>query len=385
MSYKFISTGFLLFFSILTVHECIASQLVILSKSAVKIELKGYTGLSDRSLFQVTLAAGAKYQTDTQYNGLALLQFAGGQRYPVILGNTPLSIEIENQSQPPSFAGNGENVFFYKLLAGKEVGTEQYKFALLMMQAKQLLKSSHTIHTTKELAAKKKEFQEFIANHYQSLKHSDMVKRLLAQYFMMHEYVNYHVEGKPASDIKVKYQKAVLSGVASWLKILKPHLPDHDILNYCVSLYYNRSMVALASHIMQNFPEAAYCPGVEEDTFTFPNNLTVTAKNGDSEMTLADLKGTRIISIVSNDCPVSMAAAVSKARQLAINNYGSVIVVPLQELSRDHLAMGRMMSSKNMFFANDEKWRKENVVKKIKLPLFLNIDLPVGQQRSIKN
>lgn len=41
---------------------------------------------------------------------------------------------------------------------------------------------------------------------------------------MMHEYVGYHIEGAPATDIRVQYQKAVLDGVESWLDILKTDL-----------------------------------------------------------------------------------------------------------------------------------------------------------------
>jgi len=80
-----------------------------------------------------------------------------------------------------------------------------------------------------------------------------MVKRLIAQYFMMHEYVNYHTEGASATDIRLQYQKAILSGVGSWLEILKSQISEHEIMNYCVSLYFNRSMVTLASLIIENY------------------------------------------------------------------------------------------------------------------------------------
>ena len=35
--------------------------------------------------------------------------------------------------------------------------------------------------------------------------------------------------------------------------------------------------------------------------------------------------------------------------------------------------MGRMISNGNLFFINDEKWRKDNLTKKIKLPLFVRL------------
>ncbi len=134
-----------------------------------------------------------------------------------------------------------------------------------MIQAKQLLESSNSIQTIKELNDRKNEFHGYARRHYQDIKHSDMVRRLLAQYFMMHEYVSYHAKGAPAAEIKKKYQEAVLAGVGSWLEILTPYIPKHEILNYCVSLYYNRSMITLASLIIENFRDVAYCPGVEKD------------------------------------------------------------------------------------------------------------------------
>lgn len=185
-----------------------------------------------------------------------------------------------------------------------------------MVQAKQLLESTHSIHTIEELTTKKKEFHDFVHDNYQSLKHSDMVRRLIAQYFMMHEYVNYHVEGAPAADIKIKYHQAIINGVENWLKILKPHIPEHEILNYCVSLYYNRSMVTVASLIIENFRDVAYCLGVENKIFSFPEDLLVTDANGNKGRRLKQFKGNKIVAFVSDDCPVSMVETVNKARTL---------------------------------------------------------------------
>jgi hypothetical protein len=130
-------------------------------------------------------------------------------------------------------------------LSGDPKAPVDYDFAHLMIQAKDLLKSSSSVRTVEELTAKKKEFHEFVRKNYESLKHSDMVRRLIAQYFMMHEYVDYHTEGAPAADIRIQYQKEVVNGVGNWLETLKPHLQQQEILNYIVSLYYDRSMVTL--------------------------------------------------------------------------------------------------------------------------------------------
>jgi hypothetical protein len=239
-----------------------------------------------------------------------------------------------------------------------------------MIQAKHLLESSYSIQTIKELTAKKKEFHEFVNKHYNNLSHSDMLKRLIAQYFMFHEYIDYHTKGAPATENR----KEVVNGVRSWIKTLQPHLPEHEILNYCVSLYYKRSMVALASLIIDNFRNAAYCPGDKRKTFSFPKDLLITKPDSSQEIKLADLKGKKIISFVSEDCPVSTVETVIKARQLAGRKEHLPIIIAPLDLSKSYLNMARMISKPNIFFINDEKWRKENLEKKIKLPLFIVVN-----------
>lgn len=355
---------------------CVTStgEYAVHSQTAVRIELIGYSGLSETSIFKGDMDANTEHKILTPYRGLAILAFTGGQRYPVVLGEDPFTLNISDPSQIPTFTGSTENEVLYKSLSGKEPVPQQYDFVHLMIQARELLESTHSIKTINELTAKKKEIHEFIDTHYQSLRHSDMVMRLTAQYFMMHEYVNYHIKGEPATAITVKYNKEILSGVGNWLTLLKPHIPGHEILNYCVSLYYKRSMVTLASKIIDNFQEVAYCPGDERD-IRFPDDLLITEADGNNDKKLADFKGRKIIAFVSEDCPASMVTALSKARQLARQKDNlPVIIAPLEKLSKDHLAMANMIREPNMFFIDDEQWRTDNLAKKIKLPLFVYVE-----------
>jgi len=368
--------GVLFFFFIPIVCESAFALVVIHSRQSVDIELRGYNGLTDNSLFTGSIPAGGSFKIDSPYQGLALLIFKGGLSYPIIIGDMSLTLKITDPAKPPAFSGSGENEFFYKRLSGADSGSGKYPFALLMIRAKQLLESSHSIHTIKELTAKKKEFHDFVTRHYGNLKHSDMVRRLIAQYFMMHEYIDYHLEGAPATDIRVQYQKAVLDGVKSWLKILRPYIPENEILNYSVSLYYNRSMVTLASLISENFKEAAFCPGETKISFNFPDDLHIINGNSNRGNRLGEIKGTRIIAFVSDKCPVSMVKTIIRMRQSVELRKGTVIVAPLEKLSEKHLAMGRMVSGGEMFFISDEKWRKENLSRKIRLPLFQLIEAP---------
>ena len=374
MANKSIITWVLLVFVVFSGCESAWATIGIHSQTAVAIELTGYNSLVETPIFKDNLEAGGKQDINTPYRGLALLVFAGGQRYPVIIGDESFTLNIAGPDMPPSFAGSSENDFLYKKSSGEDPPPGQYDFALLMIQAKDLLESTHSIRTVEELTAKKKEYHDFVRKYYESLKHSDMIRRLIAQYFMMHEYVNYHKQGAPVADIRIQYQKEVVNGVGNWLEKLQPHLPEQEILNYCVSLYYDRSMVTLASLIIKNFRDVAYCPGDEKETFSFPADMHIAEADGDKERKLGDFKGKRIIAFVSDDCPVSMVETLSKARQLAGRKENvPVIVATLEKLSRNHLSMNRMISNGNLFFINDEKWRKNNLTKKIKLPLFVRL------------
>lgn len=342
------------------------------SQVAVDAELKGYNGLADTTLFVGRLATGVKNIIDIPYRGLALLVFEKGQSYPVIIGAEKFTLDISNPATPPSFSGNDDNTIFYALLSGGTSEAQPSSFVELMIQAQQLLKSSQSIRNVQELDDKKKELLEFVSGHYQDLQHSDMVKRLIGQSFMMLEYVDYHVEGSPATDIQVRYKKEVLSCVGDWLTALREYIPDHEILNYCVSLYYDRSMVSLAYLIIANYKDAAWCPGVEKQAFTFPEKLDLISANGNKQMKLQDVKTRTTAAFVSDQCPVSMVATVSMARQLA-GRKQVLLVVPLEKLSERHLGMQRMVQGETMLFLSDETWRKQNLVEELRLPLFVKI------------
>jgi hypothetical protein len=346
--------------------------LTLRSRTAVDFELVGYDGLAETVLVRGSTPAGGKQQIATSYHGLALLRFTSGPGYPVLLGDAPFTLDFADPTEPPAVTGSGENEFFFNHLAGNDPKGTPSEFALLLLRAKELLESTHPIRTVPELTAKKEEMHAFVRDHYDSLRHSDMIRRLIGQYFMMHEFVEYRGEGTPATDIRTRYQQAVVDGVGNWLAILGPHIPEHEILNYCLSLYYQRSMVTLAALIAENFQSAASCPGIEKETWNFPQDLRVADADRHGEMGMGTIKGEKIIAFVSADCPVSMVATVIKARQIADQkNRVQLIVAPLQQLSETYLLMGRMVSNGNVLFIDDEQWRRENLDEKIRLPLFV--------------
>ncbi|MCK5517326.1 MAG: hypothetical protein KAI39_10660 [Desulfobulbaceae bacterium] len=199
-------------------------------------------------------------------------------------------VTITDPAAVPVISGSNANNALYKALKDKTPIPAKYPFAALMIQAKDLLESSHSIKTVQDLTAKRKEFQEFVKKHYPQLRSSDMVRRLIGQYFMMHEYVAYHEQKEAINAKRITHQQAVLSGVGAWLELLQPLIPKQETVNYCVSLYYNRSMVTLAHRIVEHYPEDAFCAGIEQEKFTFPSDLDIIKAEGKEKISLGDFK-----------------------------------------------------------------------------------------------
>jgi len=99
---------------------------------------------------------------------------------------------------------------------------------------------------------------------------------------MMLEYVSYHSAGTPVTSIAQKYRNVVIANVTDWITVLEQYIPQQEILNYCVGHYYNRSMITLASFIMEKFADIAYCPGEAVETFTLPDDLRILAPGKDT-------------------------------------------------------------------------------------------------------
>lgn len=352
------------------------AELVIQSKTAIDFKLQGYDGLEETTFFSGSLPAGGSQRVETQYNGLAMLIFSGGQQYPLLIGSKASVVTITNSNQIPFFAVGDENQLFYKLLSDDVLAGNGDSFAGLMIRGKQLLDSSSSIKTVKELHGKKIAFQKFMQHNYRDLSHSDLLRRLVGQYFMMHEYVSYHRKGEPVADIRPKYRQEVVAGVKVLLTILRDHIPENELLNYCVGLYYNRGMVTMASFIADNFKSIAYCGDNKQALINVPASQKLINSDGSAIGKLGDLKGEKIVSFVSSDCPVSMVRTVVKARELAeANNQGEnqfLIVVPLEQLSEKHSSMNRNVSGGAMLFVTDKLWL-ENDLQNIRLPLILKL------------
>ncbi len=111
----------------------------------IKIRLVGFAVLEEKPIFSGDIKAQSSIEMDTLYHGLALLVFEGGQTYPAIIGDGPVSLHISDPGSLPVFTPGSENEFFYRKLSGESTGAGQFDFALLMIEAKQLLDSSSAI------------------------------------------------------------------------------------------------------------------------------------------------------------------------------------------------------------------------------------------------
>lgn len=126
---------------------------------------------------------------------------------------------------------------------------------------------------------------------------------------------------------------------------------------------------SLASLIVVEFRNVAYCPGEDATSLSLTRDLSYTDASQNLRGTLAEIKGNTMIALVSTECPVSMVEAVSKARMLKRQNNGSILLVaPLEKLSEQHISMSRMISGGNLFFIYDERWYQSFGDDQIRLP-----------------
>ncbi len=74
-----------LFFAVLATSSPVCAKLLIHSQASLEIELRGFNGLTENTFFKGNFQAGTSREIATPYQGLALLVFAGGQSYRVIM------------------------------------------------------------------------------------------------------------------------------------------------------------------------------------------------------------------------------------------------------------------------------------------------------------
>jgi hypothetical protein len=180
---------------------------------------------------------------------------------------------------------------------------------------------------------------------------------------MMHEHVSYHTRNQTVNDIQKKYRDGVLECATGWFEELRRYLPEHEIINYIISLYYDRNMVSMASLIAVAHREAAYCPGVEVKDYNVIGNPALTGVKGVMKVRADEINKKKLWAFVSEDCPVSMVDTVMKARRLA-DTETILVVVPQERLNDRHKSIRRMVSGGVILFVDDEQWRTKFLPKR---------------------
>lgn len=353
------------------------AELSISSATQMKVELYGFSALKERLLYRGVISPGSQLDIPTDYEGLGLLKVTGGKEYSVILGKEPVTIIFTLPNSSPQFVNSPENgVFSAWQQTTVTEGTEKFPFTKLLIEAKTLLETSRQITTPGELTTQKNLIHDFISRNYLSLSKSDMIKQLVVQYFLMHEYISYHTVSSSTDTLQLNYREEILDGVKSWRRILGKHMAEDEIVSFCVSFFFKREMVTLAYLLMEDNRDVATCPGEAPFPLQFPDTLKLTFGEG-IETELGKILTPKLVTIISTKCTFSMVESVMKARELVEKRKGvAMIIATVEPLNREHLAMSQLVNGGLLLFVNDEKWRVEQFKNKPFLPYFYSVDFP---------
>jgi len=318
------------------------------------ISITAFSGLTTDTLFQSWLDGEGRVVVPIKKEGFILIDLNGKQVYPMIY------MKMENrfllrENGMPDFTGFPQNSFFFRHLIHRNellnqrrmldesmrnfsaddsltkafqskqnrISSELLKYSSLckdssgytgsvFISAEQLLESSYGIHTEEELAQKKKEFRQFIHDHYSIISTSDQLQQYANQYMMMNEYV---LVGKE------KMENQVAQDIGDWKQLLKEHYNGSEVVQYFLHYFISRLMVTMAGSIYEKFPDLSACPVPKEQLHG--NKLPITASETRIDVnTLEKLlnpgeKKESIFVIMNVDCPASIAGQVLLNRYIA--------------------------------------------------------------------
>ncbi|MBN2543885.1 hypothetical protein JXI42_13590 [bacterium] len=396
------------------------STLIFQSGRSLPLKLEGYDNFESFTIIDTSIDSGSSIKLTTDYDGFAIIKFFNSVQYPLIISQDTLSTYLHDPGEAPTVQNSPENEFMYGWLSTyvqsrsnlftleQELSTidslepeydqkeaeiritqgqlekqeellsaSGFQYAKPLLQARLLNESTYGIKTLDELNEKREAFEHFVNNNYDILQHSDMLMELIKQYFMMHEYVSYLEEG--SEDIKgskkLQYEY-ILSGVDDWVELLKGRIESREVVEFCAGLYYARSMVTQASRIFDHYRDEFLLndTGVKKYLFErneqFPDLAYVDAEM-ESRVKLAQLKGEKIIAVISGSSLFSKVETIILARTLEENsNNVPIIFIPVEKLSNDHLLLDKMFAG-DLYFIHDEAWQKEYINKDTLVPQFI--------------
>jgi len=263
-----------------------------------QVTVTSFRGLDSDTLFSSRLDKDGNAVINMKEDGFILIGLNGKQVYPMIYSMKENQFRLRD-NEIPDFTGFPQNSFFLRhlihrqeLLAQSElIKKELITFAAddtlctalrkkqnslsneyqqydrlyidsagftgaVFISAKNLMESSSGIHTEEELVQKKKEFHQFIHDHYVLISSSDMLQQLAGQCMMMNEYV---IVGKKKMETQVE------KDICDWIQLLKGHIGKNDIVHYFLRYFISRYMVTMTGFIYEKFPDLSTCPVQHEE------------------------------------------------------------------------------------------------------------------------
>jgi len=388
-----------------------AGNLIITSEEDTQFELIGFDGLGSFNLAQIEMISGQEEILALDYQGLVLLVYEAGQRYPIVMDEQNCVISLEKGSGHPIFTDSGGNEFLYHFLGSSmqyhtqlrmleetysklgeaddfsaDILTEskrvngsldslyatlpndQFPLASTLLSARLLMESTYSISTLDDLIERKAVILDFIYKNYSKLQHSDMLQELGRQYMMMNEYVG---------RAKVQLKKEIIQDVADWVEVLDGKIDAALVVDFFVATYYSRSMVTQASQIVHAFddvmlsrPEDYLWPEIGD---TIPD-FDMTANDGFLTEKLNSWDLPKILAFVSPEKKTSLAETVILLRMISVDKlFLPVIAIPEIYLSPEMISMTNLTTA-YLFFARDSKWTDNHFGRPLALPLFLLLD-----------
>jgi hypothetical protein len=353
MNQRFVYTVILIFF--------LSAITLVAQKSTVEIELKpaagklvkltGFDGFRADTLSSLILDQSGFGAATIPYRGFILLVMEDGRIFPLILDKKKTKIFLNSYSEVPQFAGDEENTFLYTVLtsnqqfAGKKmVIAEGSRFfqtndpfrpvldgemdslvarkerleksiwarkegmAGLLIQGKSLIESTSEITTREQLDDQKTKILKFIQSHQEDLRHTDMLRQLAYQYEMMNEYIRWG---------KYPYEVVMVNDVGTWIDSLGKQLGSHQIVNYFLQFYLDRSMVSMAIRIAEKYESYSLCPALNEGEADSLSDMEI--KISDTRSGIGNLKKMSFLKILffyNSGCPACIAEQISLMRTL---------------------------------------------------------------------
>jgi hypothetical protein len=386
-------------------------RLHISSGNGTAFTVRGFDAFRAFDIAEVDLPAGRDTIITAHYCGLALIRYANGSVYPLIMEGADTEVRFGNDSPLPIFPEGSENQFLYAFLTthhelgsrtaylqnlmsgvadvpdtldgiSEEIGLlklmldslaaslpdPEYPLASFFLRGRMLIESSYGIRTQEELENHKQEFLAYIGNGFTQLRHSDLIQETGRQYMMMNEYV---LTGKNT------VSETRIGDVAAWVEMLDGLVPAREVIDFFTGVFYERSMVSQASAIVHAFRgdifPAAF-PGFPFQPCDTVPGLLLTNEEAVRTENLADWDVPKVLSFVSAGNMASLSETVMLVRNIGdAGMFLPVVAVPLEGFSVAHTGMHRLCRG-FLFYAMDEEWRKQYLHSGMQLPCFLLLD-----------